>query len=78
MDGVATVAANAGGTISALNHSASNAANALGPWLGGVAIAAGLAGLQPDGSRVGWQCGLCGLKLPCPGIPRRTHIEYRQ
>ena len=28
----------------ALNHSALNVANALGPWLGGLAIAAGLVG----------------------------------
>ncbi|UIJ45915.1 MFS transporter [Sphingomonas cannabina] len=36
------VAGNAQGLAAALNHSAFNVANALGPWLGGLAIAAGL------------------------------------
>ncbi len=35
------VAADAQGLAAALNHSAFNTANALGPWLGGLAIAAG-------------------------------------
>ena len=36
------VAEDAQTLAAALNHSAFNAANALGPWLGGMAIAAGL------------------------------------
>lgn len=36
------VAGDAQGLAAALNHSAFNVANALGPWLGGLAIAAGL------------------------------------
>jgi DHA1 family inner membrane transport protein len=35
------VAGDAQGLAAALNHSAFNVANALGPWLGGMAIAAG-------------------------------------
>jgi DHA1 family inner membrane transport protein len=35
------VAGEAQGLAAALNHSAFNVANALGPWLGGMAIAAG-------------------------------------
>ena len=35
------VAGDAQGLAAALNHSAFNTANALGPWLGGMAIAAG-------------------------------------
>ena len=50
------VAGDAQSLAAALNHSAFNAANALGPWLGGLAIAAGF-GL----TSTGWVG--CGLAL---------------
>jgi DHA1 family inner membrane transport protein len=53
------VAGAAQGLAAALNHSAFNVANALGPWLGGLAIAAGL-GLTSTGY-VGCALALAGL-----------------
>ncbi|HEX4376303.1 MAG TPA: hypothetical protein VHZ99_04030 [Steroidobacteraceae bacterium] len=53
------VAGNAQGLAAALNHSAFNIANALGPWLGGLAIAAGY-GLPSTGF-VGCGLALAGL-----------------
>ena len=50
------VAGDAQGLAAALNHSAFNTANALGPWLGGAAIAAGY-----GWSSTGWVG--CGLAL---------------
>jgi len=50
------VAGDAQSLAAALNHSAFNAANALGPWLGGLAIAAGL-----GWTSTGWVG--CGLAL---------------
>jgi MFS transporter, DHA1 family, inner membrane transport protein len=50
------VAGDAQSLAAALNHSALNAANALGPWLGGVAIAAGF-----GWTSTGWVG--CGLAL---------------
>jgi MFS transporter, DHA1 family, inner membrane transport protein len=53
------VAGEAQSLAAALNHSAFNVANALGPWLGGIAIAAGF-----GWTSTGWVgCGLalCGL-----------------
>ena len=50
------VAGDAQGLAAALNHSAFNTANALGPWLGGLAIAAG-----HGWSSTGWVG--CGLAL---------------
>ncbi len=53
------VAGEAQSLAAALNHSAFNVANAIGPWLGGMAIAAGL-----GWTSTGWVgCGLalCGL-----------------
>jgi predicted MFS family arabinose efflux permease len=55
MDG----AGDAQSLAAALNHSAFNMANALGPWLGGMAIAAGL-GWTSTGW-VGSALALCGL-----------------
>jgi DHA1 family inner membrane transport protein len=53
------VAGDAQSLAAALNHSAFNVANALGPWLGGMAIAAGL-GLTSTGY-VGSALAICGL-----------------
>ncbi|MBS0420676.1 MAG: MFS transporter [Proteobacteria bacterium] len=53
------VAGEAQSLAAALNHSAFNVANALGPWLGGLAIAAGY-GWTSTG-RVGCGLALCGL-----------------
>lgn len=53
------VAGDAQGLAAALNHSAFNTANALGPWLGGMAIAAGY----------GWtSTGLVGTALAMAGL----------
>ena len=53
------VAGDAQGLAAALNHSAFNTANALGPWLGGMAIAAGY----------GWtSTGLVGAALAFGGL----------
>jgi DHA1 family inner membrane transport protein len=69
------VAGDAQALAAALNHSAFNAANALGPWLGGMAIAAGY-GWTATG-RVGCALALGGLaiwflswRLPTPGLTR--------
>src|SRR5207247_7570627 len=53
------VAGEAQSLAAALNHSAFNMANALGPWLGGMAIAAGF-GWTSTGW-VGSALALCGL-----------------
>jgi DHA1 family inner membrane transport protein len=53
------VAGDAQALAAALNHSAFNIANALGPWLGGMAIAAGY-GWTSTGW-VGAGLALCGL-----------------
>ena len=53
------VAGDAQGLAASLNHSAFNIANALGPWLGGMVIAAGF-GLTSTGW-VGSGLALCGL-----------------
>jgi DHA1 family inner membrane transport protein len=53
------VSGDAQGLAAALNHSAFNVANALGPWLGGMAIAAGF-GLTSTGY-VGCGLALAGL-----------------
>jgi MFS transporter, DHA1 family, inner membrane transport protein len=53
------VAGDAQSLAAALNHSAFNVANALGPWLGGMAIAAGF-GFASTGY-VGCALALCGL-----------------
>jgi len=53
------VAADAQTPAASLNHSAFNMANALGPWLGGMAIAAGF-GWTSTGW-VGTGLALCGL-----------------
>ena len=53
------VAGDAQSLAAALNHSAFNMANALGPWLGGMAIAAGF-GWTSTGW-VGSALALCGL-----------------
>src|SRR5690606_28003959 len=50
------VAKNAQGLAAALNHSAFNFANALGPWLGGLAIAHGYGWTSP-----GWVGSLLAL-----------------
>jgi DHA1 family inner membrane transport protein len=55
------VAGEAQSLAAALNHSAFNVANALGPWLGGMAIAAGL-GWTSTGW-VGSGLALCGLAV---------------
>jgi DHA1 family inner membrane transport protein len=55
------IAADAQALAAALNHSAFNLANALGAWLGGVAIAAGL-GWTSTGP-IGAALALCGLAI---------------
>jgi MFS transporter, DHA1 family, inner membrane transport protein len=55
------VAGDAQSLAAALNHSAFNVANALGPWLGGMAIAAGF-GLESTGY-VGCALALAGLAV---------------
>jgi DHA1 family inner membrane transport protein len=55
------VAEDAQGLAAALNHSAFNTANALGPFLGGLAIAAGYGWTSPGW--VGSLLALCGLAL---------------
>jgi MFS transporter, DHA1 family, inner membrane transport protein len=55
------VAGQAQSLAAALNHSAFNIANAIGPWLGGLAIAAGY-GLKSTGY-VGCALALCGLAV---------------
>lgn len=53
------VAGKAQSMAAAMNHAAFNAANALGPWLAGLALAAGW----------GWRSsGLVGVALSCAGI----------
>jgi DHA1 family inner membrane transport protein len=53
------VAGDAQSLAAALNHSAFNTANAIGPWLGGLAIAAGL----------GWtSTGIVGCGLALGGL----------
>jgi DHA1 family inner membrane transport protein len=53
------VAGHAQSLAAALNHSAFNVANALGPWLGGIAIAAGY----------GWtSTGYVGCALAIAGL----------
>jgi DHA1 family inner membrane transport protein len=55
------IAADAQALAASLNHSAFNMANALGAWLGGVAIAAGL-GWTSTGP-IGAMLALCGLAI---------------
>ncbi len=55
------VAGHAQSLAAALNHSAFNVANAIGPWLGGLAIAAGY-GLTSTGY-VGCALALAGLAV---------------
>jgi MFS transporter, DHA1 family, inner membrane transport protein len=58
----------------ALNHSALNAANALGAWLGGVVIAAGLGYTAP--SLVGVGLGVLGLvALLASALLRRRELR---
>jgi DHA1 family inner membrane transport protein len=65
------VAGDAQGLAAALNHSAFNLANALGPWLGGLAIAAG-----HGGASTGWVgCCLALGGLVVWGVAR--HLEGR-
>jgi MFS transporter, DHA1 family, inner membrane transport protein len=53
------VAGDAQSLAAALNHSAFNTANAIGPWLGGMAVAAGF----------GWtSTGLVGTALALAGL----------
>ena len=55
------VAGDAQALAAALNHSAFNTANALGPWLGGMVIAAGY-GWTSTGY-VGAALAVCGLAV---------------
>lgn len=68
------VAGEAQGLAASLNHSAFNAANALGPWLGGIAIAAGY-GLTSTGL-VGAGLALAGLVVW--GISLRVEYATRR
>jgi MFS transporter, DHA1 family, inner membrane transport protein len=62
------VAGDAQGLAASLNHSAFNTANALGPWLGGMAIAAGY-----GWTSTGWVgCGLALAGLAVWGVARAT------
>jgi MFS transporter, DHA1 family, inner membrane transport protein len=65
------VAGEAQSLAAALNHSAFNVANALGPWLGGMAIAAGF-GLTSTGY-VGFALAIGGLVVWA--ISRSTSVE---
>ena len=67
------VAGEAQSLAAALNHSAFNAANALGPWLGGMAIAAGF-----GWTSTGWVgCGLALSGLIVWAIARGVKDERR-
>jgi len=67
------VAGEAQALAAALNHSAFNVANALGPWLGGMAIAAGY-----GWTSTGWVgCGLALCGLIVWGISRGLKDEER-
>jgi DHA1 family inner membrane transport protein len=67
------VAGEAQALAAALNHSAFNVANALGPWLGGMAIAAGY-----GWTSTGWVgCGLALCGLIVWGISRGLKNEER-
>jgi DHA1 family inner membrane transport protein len=67
------VAGEAQALAAALNHSAFNVANALGPWLGGMAIAAGY-----GWTSTGWVgCGLALCGLIVWGISRGLNDEAR-
>jgi MFS transporter, DHA1 family, inner membrane transport protein len=71
------VAGEAQSLAAALNHSAFNIANALGPWLGGIAIAAGY-GWTSTGW-VGSALALCGLAIWAVSLwHRRAAIPARQ
>jgi len=59
----------------ALNHSAFNTANALGAWLGGVAIAAGL-GWTSTG-KVGVLLGLCGMVVFAASLWMQRRMRAR-
>ena len=62
------VAGDAQALAAALNHSAFNTANALGPWLGGIAIAAGF-----GWTSTGWVgCGLALAGLAIWAVSART------
>ncbi len=62
------VAGDAQGLAASLNHSAFNTANALGPWLGGMAIAAGY-----GWTSTGWVgCGLALAGLAVWGVARAS------
>jgi DHA1 family inner membrane transport protein len=65
------VAHEAQALAAALNHSAFNFANALGAWIGGVAIAAGL-GWTSTGP-IGAALALCGVAIW--GVARATSVE---
>jgi DHA1 family inner membrane transport protein len=66
------VAGDAQSLAAALNHSAFNVANAIGPWLGGMAIAAGF-GLASTGY-VGCALALGGLLVW--GVSRSRSAPY--
>ena len=59
----------------ALNHSAFNLANALGAWLGGVAIAAGLGWTSPG--PVGVVLAFCGLLVFAASVWMRRRMRAR-
>jgi DHA1 family inner membrane transport protein len=67
------VAGDAQALAAALNHSAFNTANALGPWLGGMAIAAGL-----GWTSTGWVgCGLALAGLAIWAVSARGEATQR-
>lgn len=62
------VAGNSQTLAAALNHSAFNTANAIGPWLGGMAIAGGL-GCMAIAGGLGWtSTGWVGVALALGGL----------
>jgi len=72
------VAGEAQSLAAALNHSAFNVANALGPWVGGMAVAAGFG--WPSTGLVGCALALCGLivwgvAVQLAPSERRTALE---
>jgi MFS transporter, DHA1 family, inner membrane transport protein len=68
------VAGDAQALAAALNHSAFNVANALGPWLGGMAIAAGY-----GWTSTGWVgCGLALAGLAIWGVSVRLDVSVQR
>ena len=66
------VAADAQGLAAALNHSAFNFANALGPFLGGLALTAGYGWTSPAWVGCGLALGGLAIWAVSAGLDRRS------